>query len=284
VSKTLKVEIAGICLKINVERDKLFEYLKTFFRKYLSRRSPDYIVDILSSSSPGERIRDIRAGQMPPASIVRKGKKLILQVNLSSRGSKRNVLEAGFIDMKEKRAMLNDYLPGLTKLLSVPFLRSFLHVILSEKGGFLLHASGVVNNGHCCLFSGPSGSGKTTIANLSKGMKILSDDIVCVKKAKGGYFASSTPWRKDEAGKPVRVGGIFFIRHGKKTVLKKMTTAIASLEITKNMFNACSDEKVLAKMLNTAKDISSIVDCYEMRVSLKEPFWEKVKAVTGKSY
>ena len=60
------------------------------------------------------------------------------------------------------------------------FLRVAMAWKAAQRGGFLLHASGVVRKGIAHLFFGPSGSGKTTIVRLSSREIILNDDCILV--------------------------------------------------------------------------------------------------------
>lgn len=74
------------------------------------------------------------------------------------------------------------------------FLRVLTASFVLEEGGFLLHASGVVRRGRAYVFFGPSGSGKTTVAALSTGDSVLSDDLTLVVPRNGGYEAAGIPF------------------------------------------------------------------------------------------
>jgi hypothetical protein len=71
---------------------------------------------------------------------------------------------------------------------------AFAHLAL-EKGGFLLHGAAVVRGGRAFVFFGPSGSGKTTVTALSKGDRVLSDDLVMIVREGRGFAAASVPFR-----------------------------------------------------------------------------------------
>ena len=63
-------------------------------------------------------------------------------------------------------------------------IENFLRVLYAwrclDHDAILLHASGVIHKGRGFVFFGPSTSGKTTITRFSKGMTILSDDLVII--------------------------------------------------------------------------------------------------------
>jgi hypothetical protein len=74
------------------------------------------------------------------------------------------------------------------------FLRVLTAFYILERGGLLLHASGVVRNGAAHLFFGPSGRGKTTVTDLSCEDVVLSDDLSLVVKNGDGFEAAGIPF------------------------------------------------------------------------------------------
>jgi hypothetical protein len=108
------------------------------------------------------------------------------------------------------------------------FLKFLLRVVLgSDSEGALFHASSIGVGGRGHIFIGRSGSGKTTMTELLNSRDILSDDMTIIKRDRERYMAYSTPWQNMNkpslSVKPYEVGGLFFIKKGKKTVLKRIT-------------------------------------------------------------
>jgi hypothetical protein len=67
--------------------------------------------------------------------------------------------------------------------------------------GTIVHACGVEYNGKGYLFAGESGAGKSTLARLldqEKGIKVLSDDRIVLRKQDGGVRIYGTPWHGEE--------------------------------------------------------------------------------------
>jgi hypothetical protein len=88
-------------------------------------------------------------------------------------------------------------------------LRVLVAYRLLEKGGALLHSSGVVDDGEALLFLGPSGAGKTTVARHSRatGRSVLSDDMNAVLPGSdaGGVQQRAVAARVPFAGEPALV-------------------------------------------------------------------------------
>lgn len=69
-----------------------------------------------------------------------------------------------------------------------------LPMALSLRQKTVLHASAVVTEDGCCLFTGPSGSGKSTLAAsfATDGADLLSDDCVILTQRNGSVWATPT--------------------------------------------------------------------------------------------
>ena len=87
--------------------------------------------------------------------------------------------------------------PGDMKL-SLMGLENYLRWVTADlalqNGGFVLHSAGLVRDGRAYVFFGPSGAGKSTVAGLSPGCAVLSDDLVLLKEENGRWMAASTPF------------------------------------------------------------------------------------------
>ena len=68
-------------------------------------------------------------------------------------------------------------------------------LLVSNFGGFVLHAAGVVRGGNGYAFVGPSGSGKSTLVWSLQGREaILADDSLVIREMDGAFKAYATPW------------------------------------------------------------------------------------------
>ncbi|MBN1871211.1 MAG: hypothetical protein JW800_01410, partial [Candidatus Omnitrophica bacterium] len=69
--------------------------------------------------------------------------------------------------------------------------------IAPMHGAILVHGSGIVLNGEGFIFLGKSGEGKSTIAKLwmgRRGVKVLSDDRLIIRRTGKDYYLYGTPW------------------------------------------------------------------------------------------
>lgn len=105
---------------------------------------------------------------------------------------------------------------------------------LLERGGLLLHSSGVVIDGGAHIFFGYSGAGKTTVAKLGleHGYQVLSDDIDLLAPANDGLRAARSPFAGVMGRTPVSddsypVRGIYKIEQGQGNAIRSMTRAEA---------------------------------------------------------
>jgi len=113
----------------------------------------------------------------------------------------------------------------------------FLNLLAGGKG-VEVHACGVVqSDGIGSLFVGHSGAGKSTMANLwnqKKGVKILSDDRIILRKIENSIFMYGTPWHGQaqfSSPEKSRLDRIFFLKHGNSnaTAIKRGSDAVSRL-------------------------------------------------------
>lgn len=98
-----------------------------------------------------------------------------------------------------------------------PFEQLALIPTLARRGGFLVHACGVVVSGKGLVFAGHSGDGKTTLSRLlaKDGFELLSDERVAIRQSDDGTFrVHGTPWAGEGevvSNGSVPLGGIFLL-------------------------------------------------------------------------
>lgn len=92
---------------------------------------------------------------------------------------------------------------------------------LSQDGGLLLHAAGLMFNQQGFVFTGPSGAGKSTIAELfaRRGAVVLSDERIILRRHGQTFSLYGTPWvgsghYAENASAPI--SALYGINHGQE--------------------------------------------------------------------
>lgn len=113
--------------------------------------------------------------------------------------------------------------------------------VLADRGGAIIHGTGVVANETGVVWAGRSGSGKTTLARLLAGApeasswKLLNDDRIIVREENAGrYRIYGTPWAGEaqmalNVSAPLR--GLAFLKHGASDRLERLGAAAAAEEL-----------------------------------------------------
>lgn len=145
--------------------------------------------------------------------------------------------------------------------------------LLSRGRGAEIHACGIVDaEGDGYLFAGPSGAGKTTLAKLwvrERGVTILSDDRIILRKEGNRIWMHGTPWHGEaELASPSQalLKHIFFIRHGHKNSLEPKTGAGAAALLFAHSFPVFYNPEALSFTIDFYGMVSSLVPCDELAV------------------
>jgi hypothetical protein len=161
-------------------------------------------------------------------------------------------------------------------LAAAPF-ETFLTAVcawaLLERGGFLLHAAGLVDGGGAVAFFGPSGSGKSTVARLV-GRGVISDEVVAVTPDAGGYRASGVPWRGRRRSAPLRA--LYALRQAEGTAFVRLRPGPAAARLLGSVFLPSADRSSVGRFLDTAAGLLAAVPCYEMRFTADRSFWPRL--------
>ncbi|MEW6088944.1 MAG: hypothetical protein AB1498_11645 [bacterium] len=162
----------------------------------------------------------------------------------------------------------------------VDLLKLLCGVILAKKGGFLLHSCGVIEKEFSYIFFGPSGSGKTTIAGLSGGRTILSDETTAVIPKNGFYYAYATPFFgefgqvKNNTGAPVKA--FFNIKKDTCFKLFPVKPVSAAKEMLCHTVLNILDCQTTGHLLNTLDSLVKKIPSYELHFKKEPEIWEYI--------
>ncbi len=97
------------------------------------------------------------------------------------------------------------------------------------------HAAACALGKHCLLLVAYSGGGKSTLATLLEHTTLLSDEMVLLRRTRGGLFAHGTPIRsacpREPSKRRALVSAILFLRKAKENRLEAVSTATAVEEV-----------------------------------------------------
>lgn len=272
----LKIEIANVCAQINFEENYLFNFLRKKFKDFISKNKIDFTIDIqakLRHKKTSLELKDSDWDILDNIKTLKENNQIHILTQLPASR------ELGFIDFKRNRCQFNPQPQILQQYLFSPFLRFCFQVFLFKMGGFMLHASAVSQNSISYLFTGPAGSGKSTAAsNLSPHLKVLSDELVAIRKRNGHYYIYSTPWTEKKR-KTSRLDKIFFPKKAKNMSFEKVAHPQAVLNIYANTLYHVLDYSLANKLLDNTVDLATHIPSYNMYFNLDSPILSGIKDI-----
>jgi hypothetical protein len=161
-------------------------------------------------------------------------------------------------------------------------LRILHSLVISARGGFLLHAASGVCGGRAYLFSGVSGAGKTTMTRLAPSdATLLTDEISYVRPSAAGYSAYGTPFSGElaKAGENTSapVSALFFLEKGPENRVDELTPAEAVRRLMRNILFFAEDNELVEKLLATACDFVQQVPVRCLTFYPDSRVWDEVR-------
>ena len=147
-------------------------------------------------------------------------------------------------------------------------LGSLLLVYLANlNGGFLIHASGIIDQNQGYIFSAVSGTGKSTMANIwnKAGADIVNDDRLWIQKINKIWYMMSTPmisYAQTPLITPIHK--VFLIRQSPNNELQKIKGVNATMQVMSNCIQHFSTKQITNKHLDSILNFTSntaIYDC-----------------------
>jgi ABC-type molybdenum transport system ATPase subunit/photorepair protein PhrA len=269
-SNQLKIEIGDICSLIRLDNLNIFDQLKTGYRKFLSIKNPNIKIDVCVKEDM-KLNQHSESNKVPAVQIIRKNDELFFGWR-------------DFVAYFDNRQGIARVVQPKEIASTENCLRILYSFLLMKQKGFLLHASGVINNECGYVFFGKSGSGKTTVARLSDYM-VLSDDVVVIKKYNDTFKVCATPF----GGKDIeikrkinvcsRVCALFSLKKDQNTWFKKLTYSQAIFSLISNVICFSTELKQIEEILNLCSDLLTRSPCYEMHFLPDKSFWRKINDI-----
>jgi hypothetical protein len=143
---------------------------------------------------------------------------------------------------------------------------------LINYGGFRLHASAVVLDGHAYLFSAPSGTGKSTHTALwcdyfgPDRAYILNDDAPVIKRLGNTFMAWGSPWSgtsplNRNTGVPLKA--IAFLEQSKSNWIRSMDFGESIIHLMKQT-RRTNQPKHMEKLMSLLESLLMTVPIYRL--------------------
>jgi hypothetical protein len=191
---------------------------------------------------------------------------------------------AGWIEARSRAALLALVAPqgGLFERGLENFLRVMTARFILDRGGLLLHGSGVVRDGRAYVFFGPSGSGKTTVTHLSPDDLILSDDLTLIVLHDGAYRAAGIPFGMAHHCTPQSEGSFPIaslnrLVQSDKVSLERIEGARALAELSGSLPFVMQEPAEAARALDTAQQVVDKVPVRRLKFRRDASFWQAVE-------
>jgi len=140
-------------------------------------------------------------------------------------------------------------------------------------------------DGKGILFVGESGAGKSTLARMwgeEKGVEVLSDDRMIVRKRGGQLWMYGTPWHGNArfaSSQGVILERIFFLKQGKENAIAETKGIERVSRLLTCSFPAHWDRQGMASALEIFTDLTVQVPCQELTFKPHRSLLDFVKRI-----
>jgi hypothetical protein len=159
---------------------------------------------------------------------------------------------------------------GLPMPFFYPLDRFLFTSLISDVGGIMLHACGLIVDGSALLFVGPSESGKSTTAmlwNKHEDVTVLSDERVVARKQFDRYRLYGTPWY-GTAGlyspQSSLLKAMFFLKQGSMNEAVQLGPMQAVASLSRCVFWPAWRPAGMNRVLQSVADMVQCVPCFEL--------------------
>lgn len=245
----LRLEIGRICISVISEKQGFIKNLKSKYKSFLSQADSNCSFKIfLSHRYPSNLNTDVHLTQKNRG---------VYSINAESFNGK--------IDLKKNEARVG---MQANENIFESLLRILYSVILLPNQGFLIHSLGLKRDGKGYLFPGPSSSGKSTIARGVKDFRVLSDELVAVRRIENSFYLFATPFIGEFDAQANNICAplerIFFLNRDLPSACQRQAQLETMINLLGNIFFFTRDLQSNQEVLKLCDELSSQVAAYQM--------------------
>jgi hypothetical protein len=256
-NKRINIKIAGEVFGLNSDNPGIFSRFIKFHR------------DFLTTKNPGFKINFFHKGKERRFSYLIKGDAKGLTVRLENEQLLRQGLITKRLDVCAHQTFDLEN-----------FFRILLSYYLSENEGLFLHASCVEDKGFAHIFCGPSGSGKSTIAGLAGKRRVLSDDLILIRKANKEFRAFATPFglhSSNTASITLPIKALYLLQQAKEIRLQKSPPQQALMKLVSNLVflgdHTLQFNQLFSHFLTNSHSFLKQIPCYRLDFPINRNLW-----------
>ncbi|HJX33974.1 MAG TPA: hypothetical protein VJ373_02250 [Desulfatiglandales bacterium] len=163
----------------------------------------------------------------------------------------------------------------------------YLAQVLGERKGCFVHSAALVRDGKGYIFLGDSGAGKSSLARLSEGINVFSDDSPVLCERDGDYLVFPSPFHQLDPSQSfnknmirlsARVEGFYFLIKDNQTYLEDISKRDAvSLIINRHiLFFHYLSARARSYLFDLFLDACDKIPYYNLRFCLDKDIWEAI--------
>lgn len=153
---------------------------------------------------------------------------------------------------------------------------------LIQRGGMVIHASGIDYRGNGVFFSAPAGTGKTTHSNLwveHAGASIINGDRPPILVREDGFFLCGSPWSGSSPvfeNKIIPLRAMVFLARARENSVERLDARNALMLMAPRCFLPYYNKKAMGKAMDNVEKIIAGVESYLLKCTPEKEAMEKV--------
>jgi hypothetical protein len=268
-----RIKIGGLVIALHPDEDQGNFSIPKPYNKFLSEDNYDIEIQVHRDKLPNSDNWKLSFKTKGPTSYYFDNHHWIVSVQRLIPGASPHLV--AIFDNNNRKGAIFDLTPqqesGMLPFpLRYPIGQVLIADMLSKGRGLIVHASGIATGRSGLLFVGTSGAGKSTIARLfmeRKGVILLNDDRIILRRENGLVYMHGTPWHgeiKEINPLVVPLEKIYILNQAKhnRVIPLKPSEAVSALFV--RSFPTFWNQSGLDFNLDFISELVNKVQCYQL--------------------